>query len=74
MNVLGIIPARGGSKSIPRKYLQQLAGQPLIIYMVKAALDTRLIKRIIVSTDDSEIEEVSVSFGAEVIHRPDEIS
>jgi CMP-N-acetylneuraminic acid synthetase len=64
--VLAIIPARGGSKSIPRKNITLVNGRPLISYTIQAALDTCLVSRVIVSTDDSEIASVSIGFGAEV--------
>jgi len=65
MRVLGLIPARGGSKSIPRKNLVDLGGLPLIQWTIQAALGSGL-KRVIVSTDDDEIAEISQSLGAEV--------
>jgi CMP-N-acetylneuraminic acid synthetase len=64
--VLAIIPARGGSKGIPRKNIRDLCGKPLIAYSIEAAIKSRLINRVIVSTDDEEIAEISKSFGAEV--------
>jgi len=63
--ILGIIPARGGSKGIPRKNLRPLGGKPLIAYTIKAALESR-IGRIIVSTDDPEMAEVARGYGVEV--------
>jgi N-acylneuraminate cytidylyltransferase len=72
--ICAIIPARGGSRGIPRKNIQQLAGKPLLAYTLESALATPSITRVIVSTDDSEIAEVSIQFGAEVIWRPEEIS
>ena len=64
--VLALIPARGGSKSIPRKNLLQIAGRPLIAYSIEHALASRHITRVIVSTDDTEIAEVARAHGAEV--------
>lgn len=72
--VLVIIPARGGSKSIPRKNVLPLDGKPLIAYTIEQAQAANLVNRVIVSTDNAEIESVSVKYGAEVIPRPDEIS
>ena len=70
--VLAIIPARGGSKGIPRKNLQFLGGKPLIAYSIEVALAASNIDRVIVSTDDEEIAEVAQAFGAEVpILRPE---
>ena len=67
--VLALIPARGGSKSVPRKNLLQVAGKPLIAYSIGHALECTKITRTIVSTDDDEIAEVARSFGAEVPFR-----
>jgi len=66
IEVLGIIPARGGSKSIPRKNILSLAGYPLIAYSIAAGLASETIDRLIVSTDDNEIAEVAKQYGAEV--------
>ena len=74
IKVLAIIPARGGSKGIPRKNVQLVAGKPLIGYTIEQALQTPSISRIVVSTDDAEITTISQQFGAEVVHRPKEIS
>ena len=64
--VLAIIPARGGSKTVPRKNIQQLAGHPLIAYSIAAGLQAQRVNRVIVSTDDEEIAEISRSYGAEI--------
>ena len=64
--VLAIIPARGGSKSIPRKNIKLFAGYPLIAFSIAAGLAAESISRVIVSTDDEEIAEISTDFGAEV--------
>lgn len=73
--VLAIIPARGGSKSIPRKNIQTFAGHPLIAYSIAAALQATLVDRVIVSTDDQEIAEVALSYGAEApFLRPEELA
>jgi len=64
--VLAIVPARGGSKSIPRKNIKLFAGHPLIAYSIAAGLAARSVTRLIVSTDDAEIAEVSHQYGAEV--------
>lgn len=74
MNVLAIIPARSGSKGIPRKNLRLLAGKPLIAHAIERARQTKSISRIVVSTDDPEIAAVSRQYGAEVVWRPAEIS
>ncbi len=65
-SVLAIIPARGGSKGVPRKNIRCLAGKPLIAHTIEAALNCQAIERVIVSTDDSEIAEVARAYGAEV--------
>lgn len=64
--VLGLIPARGGSKGIPRKNIALLRGQPLIGYTIQAASESEYVNRIVVSTDDREIADVSQGLGAEV--------
>jgi YrbI family 3-deoxy-D-manno-octulosonate 8-phosphate phosphatase len=64
--VLALIPARGGSKSIPRKNIRTFAGHPLIAYSIAAGRQADLVTRVIVSTDDEEIAEVARSYGAEV--------
>ncbi|MBU0729450.1 MAG: pseudaminic acid cytidylyltransferase [Proteobacteria bacterium] len=74
MNI-AIIPARGGSKRIPRKNIKLFAGKPIIAWPIEAAKTSGLFDRIIVSTDDQEIAEVSKLWGAEVpFIRPDELS
>ena len=65
MNI-AIIPARGGSKRIPRKNIKIFAGKPMISYAIEAARSSALFEKIIVSTDDQEIAEMAVKFGAEV--------
>jgi len=73
-NILAIIPARGGSKGIPRKNVRLLCGKPLIAYTIEAALSSKLIDRVVVSTEDKEIAKVSKKYGAEVIRRPPELA
>lgn len=72
--ILAIIPARGGSKGIPKKNIKELLGEPLISYTIKDALNSKYIDRIIVSTDDSEISDTSKKYDVEVIKRPEKIS
>lgn len=75
MEILGIIPARGGSKSIPRKNIKLLCGKPLIAWTIEAAKQSALLTHVIVSTDDREIAEIARSYGAEVpFLRPQEIA
>jgi CMP-N,N'-diacetyllegionaminic acid synthase len=64
--VIGVIHARGGSKRIPLKNIKLLAGRPLISYMVEAAVESRLLDRVIVSTDHPDIARISLDYGAEV--------
>jgi CMP-N-acetylneuraminic acid synthetase len=73
--ILALIPARGGSKSIPRKNIRPFAGYPLIAYSIAAALQAETVTRTIVSTDDPEIAEVARQFGAETpFVRPAELA
>jgi N-acylneuraminate cytidylyltransferase len=65
MNILALIPARGGSKSIPHKNIRLFAGHPLIAYSIAAGLQARLVTRTIVSTDDDEIARIARQYGAE---------
>jgi pseudaminic acid cytidylyltransferase len=70
-----IIPARGGSKRIPRKNIKDFLGKPIIAYPIEAAQKSGLFERIVVSTDDEEIAEIAKSFGAQVpFLRPKELS
>ena len=71
--IIAIIPARGGSKGIPRKNIRLLAGKPLIAYTIEAASKSKYIDRAIVSTEDEEIAEISKLHSAEVIKRPNEL-
>ncbi len=64
--VLAVVPARGRSKGVPRKNLRLLSGRPLIAYTIEAALASRYISHLVVSTEDAEIAEVSRSLGADV--------
>ncbi len=73
-HILAIIPARGGSKGIPRKNIRMLAGKPLLVWSIEAARATPAIERVVVSTDDAEIGAIAQQYGAEVIWRPAEIS
>ena len=66
MQTLAVIPARGGSKRIPRKNIKEFNGRPLISYSIDAALKSRLFTKVIVSTDDEEIASIAKSCGAEV--------
>lgn len=75
MQVIAIIPARGGSKGIKRKNLVDIMGLPLVVYSIRHALLSELVNRVIVSTDDEEIRRVAVQYGAEApFLRPSEIA
>jgi len=72
---IAIIPARGGSKRIPRKNIKDFFGKPIIAYSIEAAIQSKCFDKVIVSTDDQEIANVALQYGAEVpFLRPDEIS
>jgi N-acylneuraminate cytidylyltransferase len=62
--VLALIPARGGSKSIPRKNVRAMAGHPLLAWSIAAALESKRVSRVVVSTDDEEIQEIALRYGA----------
>jgi pseudaminic acid cytidylyltransferase len=65
-NNLCIIPARGGSKRIPRKNIKNFLGKPIIAYSIEAAIESKMFSEIMVSTDDAEIAEVAIRYGASV--------
>jgi pseudaminic acid cytidylyltransferase len=69
MNI-AIIPARGGSKRIPRKNIRDFEGKPIIVYSIETALVSALFNRVVVSTDDDEIGQIAAAYGADVLHRP----
>jgi len=74
-NIVGIIPARGGSVGVPFKNIKPLDGKPLIQYTIESAIDSKVLDRIIVSTDHDEIAQISRKCGAEVpFKRPADIS
>lgn len=74
MKILGVVPARGGSKGIPRKNIVFLAGKPLITYTLEAAIKAERLNRIIVSTEDEEIASLCRVWGVEVLNRPVELA
>lgn len=74
LNVVGIIPARGGSKGVPKKNIKLLGNKPLIAYSIEEAKKSKYIDRLIVSTEDEEIAQVAKKYGAEVILRPPEMA
>jgi CMP-N-acetylneuraminic acid synthetase len=73
LKILAVIPARGGSKGIPRKNVRLLCGKPLISYSIMNALSSNFNLDVVVSTDDEEIERISLIYGAKVIKRPEEL-
>ncbi|MBL0687311.1 MAG: pseudaminic acid cytidylyltransferase [Sulfurospirillum sp.] len=74
-NAIAIIPARGGSKRIPRKNIKDFFGKPLIAYSIEVAFASNLFEKVIVSTDDEEIAKIAREHGAEVpLMRPPELS
>ena len=73
-DILALIPARGGSKGIPRKNLLALTGMPLVAHSIEAATRSKYVTRVAVSTDDAEIAAVAKHHGADVVDRPSEIS
>jgi CMP-N,N'-diacetyllegionaminic acid synthase len=74
-NAIAIIPARAGSKGVAGKNIRNLGGQPLIAWTIRAALDSKLFSKVIVSTDSEEYARISRSLGAEVpFLRPDDLS
>ena len=72
--ILAIIPARGGSKGIPRKNLRLLGGKPLVAYSIETARGSELIDRTVVSTEDLEIAGIARQYGADVVIRPVELA
>jgi len=75
MRIVAIIPARGGSKAIPRKNIKEFWGKPLIAYIIETALKVKELDRVIVSTDDEKIAEISERYGADVpFIRPKELA
>lgn len=71
---IALIPARGGSKRIPRKNIKNFHGKPLIAYSIEVAKASNLFDDIVVSTDDKEIAMIAKEYGADVIMRPDELA
>ncbi len=70
LEVIAIVPARGGSKGVPGKNIRLLANKPLITHSITVAKESKLVDRVYVSTDDNEIATVASEYGAEVIDRP----
>ena len=75
MEVLAIIPARGGSKGIPGKNIKEIAGHPLIYYSIKAGKESKYVTRTVLSTEDAKIKKIAeVECGCEVVNRPVELA
>jgi CMP-N-acetylneuraminic acid synthetase len=72
--ILGVTPARGGSKGIHRKNVRDLFGKPLLAWTIEAARESKMLNRYIVSTEDEEIARVACDYGAEVLDRPKELA
>lgn len=72
--ILGITPARGGSKGVPRKNIRPLCGKPLIAWTIEAAKASKLLDRYVVSTEDGEVAKIAMEAGAEVLERPHELA
>lgn len=71
MKILAIIPARGGSKRIPKKNIKKLGGKPLIKYTIDAATESKKIDDVIVSTENQEIHDICKRYGTRVVERPE---
>lgn len=73
-NIISIIPARGGSKGLPRKNIIDLAGKPLIAWTIEASLNSKYITKTIVSSDNDEILNISEQYNADILKRPNELA
>lgn len=71
---LAIIPARGGSKRLPRKNILELSGKPLLAWTIEAGLNSKFIDKVIVTSDNNEILRIAKQFGCNTIKRPDKFS
>ncbi len=74
IRALGVIPARGGSKGVPRKNIRLLAGKPLIAYTIEAARSSRLLTDVVTSTEDNEIAGIAAQFGSPILMRPPQLA
>jgi len=74
VEVIGIIPARGGSKSVPLKNIKNLGGRPLLVYSIESARRSESVDRLVVSTDSDQIARVALSNRVEVVRRPPELA
>lgn len=74
MKIIGLIPARGGSKGIPNKNVKDIYGKPLIMWTIERALESKMLDKVIVSTDSKEIARIAIANGVEVDMRPEELA
>lgn len=74
MNVYAMIPARLGSKRLPRKNIHPFLGKPMIYYAIEACKNSKLINRVFVSTENEEIAQIAKEFGVEILKRPKNLS
>ena len=74
MNVLGIIPARRGSRGVPRKCVRELLGKPVISYTIETAMEAKRINRVVVTTDDQKAKEIAETYDITVVDRPNELA
>ncbi len=74
MNIISIIPARGGSKGVPKKNIKKFLDKPLVAHTIEYSLSSKLVTETYVTTDDSEIKNISEKYNAKVIDRPKRIS
>jgi CMP-N-acetylneuraminic acid synthetase len=74
VKIISIIPARGGSKGLPKKNILELAGKPLIAWTIESSLKSKYISKTIVSSDCDEILNISSKYGSEILKRPDELA
>tara|TARA_Y100001960_G_C14770789_1_gene879868 strand:- start:2869 stop:4014 length:1146 start_codon:yes stop_codon:yes gene_type:complete len=72
--ILGVIPARGGSKGVPNKNIRKIAGKPLIAWSIESAFKSKLLDDFIVSTEDKKIAEIAQYYGAKILQRPDHLA
>ncbi len=72
--ILGIIPARGGSKRLPKKNIKMIANKPLLLWTLEAGKQSKFIDRLIVTSDDEQILKISTENGADIVRRPSELS
>ena len=74
MKIIALIPARGGSKGIPRKNIIDVGGKPLVAWSIEASLNSKYVTKTVVSSEDKEILDISKKFGAVIVKRPRQYS